>query len=46
MAEMTMAEHAEAWWTEQDNVVPLRGTPEWESMYEEWIKFAFADFKE
>jgi hypothetical protein len=43
MKEMTLADHAEAWWQEQGNVVPARDTPEWQSMYEAWIDFAFAN---
>ena len=41
---MTFAEHAEAWWQEQGNKVPKRGTKAWLSMYEKWVEFAFADF--
>ncbi len=41
--EMTLADHAEAWWRESNNIVPNRGTPEWDNMYEQWIDFAFAD---
>jgi hypothetical protein len=42
---MTLAEHAEAWWSEQGKEVPKRDTPEWQAMYEKWIDFAFADFR-
>lgn len=38
---MTLAEHAEAWWREQDKEVPLRETAEWQTMYEAWIEYAF-----
>lgn len=36
-----MAEHATAWWTEKGNVVPTRDSVEWDTMYWEWIDFAF-----
>ncbi len=39
----TMAEHAEAWWSEQGKEIPPTNTPEWKSMYEEWIEFAFSE---
>lgn len=40
--EMTLAEHAEAWWREQGKEVPPnRQSPEWETMYLAWWKFAF-----
>jgi len=41
---MTLADHAEYWWSEQGRQVPPHDTPEWQAMYEEWIDFAFADF--
>ena len=41
---MTLADHAEAWWREQGNTVPLRNTAAWTAMYEQWHAFAFADF--
>jgi len=41
---MTLAEHAEVWCEEQGKTVPPPDTPEWQTMYEEWIGFAFADF--
>lgn len=44
--DMTLAQHAEAWWTEQGKTVPPAGTPAWTKMYEEWHAFAFADFSE
>ena len=40
----TMADHAEYWWEDQGKVVPPRDSPEWQSMYEQWHAFAFADF--
>ena len=42
-SEMTLADHAEAWWKEQGNEVPPRGTNEWQQMYEAWVEWAFAD---
>lgn len=44
--EMTLADHAETWWREKGNTVPARNTKEYNSMYEEWIKFAFQGFPE
>ena len=38
---MTLADHAEAWWTERGNIVPPRESPEWDAMYGTWIEFAF-----
>ena len=42
--EMTLAEHAEAWWREQGKKVPRRNTKKWKKMYEKWVAFAFKDF--
>lgn len=42
MTEMTLADHAEAWWKEQEKTVPERGTGEWDKMYAEWIDYAFS----
>ncbi len=39
--ELTLSQHAELWYAEQENVVPQRGTSEWDDMYAEWIEFAF-----
>ena len=39
--DMTLAEHAEAWWQEQGREVPNRETQEWDEMYAEWIEFTF-----
>ena len=44
--EMTLADHAEAWWSKQGNIVPARETSEWTTMYEKWVEFAFADFSD
>lgn len=41
---MSLAEHAEAWWTENGNTVPDENTEEWKIMYELWVKFAFEEF--
>lgn len=34
---------AEAWFSEQGNIVSERNTQAWFNMYEQWIEFAFAD---
>lgn len=44
--EMTLADHAEAWWEEQGNRVPKRDTAEWGAMYEQWVEYAFEDFRD
>jgi len=41
---MTLAEHAEAWWKENGNMVPPKDTLEYENMYEKWHEFAFQNF--
>lgn len=42
---MTLADHAEAWWAEQGKAVPSnRESPEWQKMYLAWHTFAFKDF--
>jgi len=41
-AQMTLAEHAEAWQREHGREVPPKDTPEWYKMYQAWIEFAFA----
>ena len=46
MGQETLADHAEAWYREQGNVVPDRGTDAWIKMYEAWHAYAFADFAE
>jgi hypothetical protein len=45
MEEMTLAQHAEAWWREQGEKVPSPDTKEWDEMYAKWVAFAFADFQ-
>jgi hypothetical protein len=45
MTQLTFAEHAEAWWTEQGKIVPANhNSQEWHDMYEKWAEFAFRDF--
>ena len=34
--ELALIEAAEAWWEEQGEKIPKRGTPEWSSLYEQW----------
>jgi hypothetical protein len=43
--ELTMADHAEAWWREQGKRVPRRDTARWQEMYETWAEWAFADMR-
>ncbi len=43
--ELTLGDHAEAWWREQGKVVSQRETPEWKEMYEKWVNFAFSDMR-
>ena len=43
--EMTLADHAEAWWREQGNEVPARDSNQWQKMYETWVEWAFADLR-
>lgn len=40
---MTLAEHAECWWTMQGNEVPSKTSPEYTEMYEKWVDFAFSN---
>ena len=42
-AGLTLADHAELWCQEQGRTPPLRNTPEWTAMYEEWHAFAFKE---
>jgi hypothetical protein len=46
MIQMTLAEHAEAWWLEQGMIVPDRNSQGWHDMYEKWISFAFENLHE
>lgn len=41
LEQMTLAEHAEAWQREQGKEVPDRDTEAWQTMYEQWVDFAF-----
>jgi len=41
-SELTLTDHAESWYKEQGRAVPDRGTPEWQTMYAEWVDFAFS----
>jgi hypothetical protein len=43
--QMTLADHADAWWREQGKEVPSRDTAEWQQMYEAWATWAFADLR-
>jgi len=43
-ADMTLEQHAEAWWTQQGRAVPARKSKAWDVMYAQWIEFAFRDF--
>jgi len=38
---VTLAEHAEAWWSERGRKVPGRGTKAWDNMYQTWVDYAF-----
>jgi hypothetical protein len=44
--ERTLNDHAESWAREQGREIPPRGTPEYEALYNDWIDFAFKDFRE
>ncbi len=44
--DLSLADHAEMWWKEQGKEVPAKDSKEWKDMYEQWITFAFAGFKE
>lgn len=43
--DVTMAEHAEAWWSEKGRKVPRRDTMAWNDMYQKWVNYAFKSFK-
>jgi hypothetical protein len=43
--EQNLADHAESWAAENGKTVPKRGTDEWDMMYNEWIEYAFEDFR-
>ena len=40
-----LALHAEMWWYESGNLIPLRNTAEWTAMYEQWVDYAFSEEK-
>jgi len=40
--EMTLADHAKAWWKEQGHTIPEKETEEWDEMYGKWVNYAFA----
>ena len=44
--ELTLADHAEIWYSEKGENIPDRNSDEWTAMYERWHAFAFADFPE
>lgn len=46
MTDPTLADYAELWCKDQGIPVPEREAPEWAEMYERWIDYAFADFRE
>jgi len=39
---ITLNQVAEDWWINQGNVVPPKGTREYDVMYQNWWKFAFS----
>lgn len=41
IAEMTLADHAEAWQRGRGEHVPERDSAEWDTMYQDWVDFAF-----
>lgn len=43
--DITLAEHAEAWWKEKGKKVPTKGTKEWKKMYETWANWAFSNMR-
>ena len=43
--EMTLYEHAVAWWKEHDCEIPDKDSDEWKRMYEEWVSWAFSDLR-
>lgn len=42
-ADMSMEDHAMAWWIGKGFVIPSPNSIEWEEMYAEWVDFAFSD---
>ena len=45
IAEMTLADQAEAWQRERGEQVPERDSPAWDAMYQDWVDFAFVEFR-
>jgi len=43
MTDPTLADHAQAWWEEQGNAVPVLYSENWWNMYEQWIEYAFEE---
>jgi len=41
----TLADHAEAWAVETGQLIPERGSKEWDELYERWIVYAFDEPK-
>jgi len=37
---------AEVWWQEQGHGNPVRGTPAWDAMYEQWVEASFPTHEE
>jgi len=44
--EVRFSVHAEFWQLSRGLDIPSRNTSEWESMYQEWVEYAFQDFGE
>ena len=42
-ADLTLTDHAEAWYKEQGNTIPQRYSEGWWAMYENWIEYAFEE---
>jgi len=42
--ELTLSDHAEAWQRGRGEQVPERDSAEWDTMYQDWIDFAFGSF--
>lgn len=38
---LTLADHAEGWQHERGESIPERESAEWDTMYQDWIDFAF-----
>lgn len=44
-SEMTLNDHAIFWWKSKGVEIPPDDSPEWQRMYEDWVEWAFADFR-